>query len=190
MTVLGVSVLRIAMCLGLLARWTYLEVLRRAAPVPGERTIRVHAAKLAKEAVKWFLAVQTLFLSFWPILDDPRGLQMTGAILFFLALVISWIGRAQLGENWVDQEEATVRPGHQLVSHGLYRYIRHPIYTADLMLFVGLEMALNCWLVAAIVILVPAMIVRTRREEAQLSAAVPGYAEYRLRTKKFIPFIL
>lgn len=190
MTILGISLLRIAMCLGLLARWTYLELLRRAVPPPGPRTLKVHVAKLGKEAVKWFLAVQTLFLSLWPILDDPRGLQMVGAIIFFLALMLSWVGRHQLGENWVDQEEATVRPGHQLVSHGLYRYIRHPIYTADLMLFVGLQLALNCWLVAAAVVLVPAMIVRTGREEAQLSAAVPGYAEYRLRTKRFIPFIL
>lgn len=190
MTILGISLLRIAMCLGLVARWTYLEVLRRAAPVPGERPMKVRIAKWGKEATKWFLAIQTLFFSFWPILEDPRGLQLVGGILFFLALVLSWIARAQLGENWVDQEEATVRPGHQLVSHGLYRYVRHPIYTADLMLFVGLELALNCWLVLLAVPLIPAMIVRTGREEEQLSAAVPGYSEYRLRTKRFIPFIL
>jgi protein-S-isoprenylcysteine O-methyltransferase Ste14 len=189
-TVLGISLLRIAMCLGLLARWTYLELLRRAAPVPAPRPFRVQVAKLGKEAVKWFLALQTLFLSLWPIVDDPRGLQIAGATVFFLALALSWVARHQLGANWVDQEEATVRPGHQLVSHGLYRHIRHPIYTADLLLFVGLQLALNCWLVAGAVLLVPAMVLRTRREEEQLSAAVPGYAEYRLRTKRFIPFIL
>jgi protein-S-isoprenylcysteine O-methyltransferase Ste14 len=190
LTILGISLLRIAMCLGLLARWTYLELLRRAAPVPAPRPFRVRVAKLGKEAVKWFLAVQTLFLSFWPIADDPGALQGAGAAVFFLALLLSWVARHQLGPNWVDQEEATVRPGHQLVSHGLYRYIRHPIYTADLLLFVGLQLALNCWLVAAALVLVPVMVARTAREEVQLSSAVPGYAEYRLRTKRFIPFIV
>jgi protein-S-isoprenylcysteine O-methyltransferase Ste14 len=184
------SVLRILLFAGLLLRRLNLEVLKRAGTRPETRTRRVSLAKLVKGGVQLFLGVQTLFLTILPISAEPGLLRAVGTVLFVLALVLTMVSRRQLGKSWVDLEEARILPEHRLVSHGVYRYVRHPIYTADLLLFVGLQLALNSWLVLGALVLLPVLFWRTSREERQLADAFPGYAEYRKRTKRFVPFVV
>jgi protein-S-isoprenylcysteine O-methyltransferase Ste14 len=99
------------------------------------------------------------------------------------------LGRVQLGKNWIDLEDYRVLPEQSLTTKGIYRYIRHPIYSGDILLLTGLELALNSWLV--VVVFVP-MIVAVKQalaEEALLARVFPAYGEYCRRTKRFIPFI-
>jgi protein-S-isoprenylcysteine O-methyltransferase Ste14 len=185
-----VIALRIVLFAGLLLRRLNLELLKHAGTRPERRTRRVSVAKVVKGAVQLFLAVQTLFLTVLPISETPGTLRVVGTVVFALGLTLTIVSRRQLGKSWVDLEEAQILPEHRLVSHGIYAYVRHPIYTADLLLFVGLQLALNSWLVLAAVPLLPVLFWRTTREEAQLSEAFPGYAEYRRRTKRFVPFVV
>lgn len=188
--VVGFSVLRVVLFAALLARRINLEALKKQGPRPASRRKRVSLAKVVKGGVQLFLAVQTLLLLILPITDHPAGVRAAGCAVFFLGILTTIISRRQLGRSWVDLEEAQILPTHELVTHGIYRYIRHPIYTADLLLFVGLQLALNSWLVLGVIPLLPILFWRTTREEIQLSAAFPGYAEYQGRTKKFIPFVV
>jgi protein-S-isoprenylcysteine O-methyltransferase Ste14 len=71
----------------------------------------------------------------------------------------------------------------------LYRYIRHPIYVGDLLLLAGLELSLNSWLVAGVIVMAPFVLWKAIREEQVLARALPDYDSYRMKTKRFIPFI-
>lgn len=152
----------------------------------------------ATRLVKWFkmavlagIILQTLFLpNFPPILRDPLPLQVVGALLYLAGLSVAIAGRLYLGDNWVDLEDYQVIPEQSLVTRGIYQYIRHPIYGGDILLLLGLELALNSWLVLGIIPLTAVVIRQARAEERVLSRAFPGYAGYQQRTKMLIPFVL
>jgi protein-S-isoprenylcysteine O-methyltransferase Ste14 len=95
----------------------------------------------------------------------------------------------QLGRSWADIEDAGVHSKQRLVDRGLYAFIRHPIYTGDIVMLLGLELALNSWLVLGIVVLAPVVARQAIREEAMLARTLPDYDAYRRRTKRFVPFV-
>jgi len=79
-------------------------------------------------------------------------LRTVGLLIYLGGLALAIAGRLGLGSNWVDLEDSRVLPRHAVVSSGIYRFIRHPIYTGDLLLLAGLQLALNSWLVVAVLI--------------------------------------
>ncbi len=58
----------------------------------------------------------------------PAALSPLGALLFGGAVALLWKAHADLGPNWSAWLEA--RPEQQLVTTGVYRRIRHPMYAA------------------------------------------------------------
>jgi protein-S-isoprenylcysteine O-methyltransferase Ste14 len=69
--------------------------------------------------------------------------------------------------------------GHQVVTAGPYRWVRHPGYAGAIPAVVASGMALCSWLATAIGALgVPLLIWRTIIEDRTLRAELPGYAEY------------
>ena len=183
--------LRLAMLLGLVAHKGLWEVLKRrdrAAPRAVAPSIRL--VKLGKMAVLTFLLAQTLCLEVLPIAREPGALRPVGAAIFAAGLATAMIGRVQLGRNWVDLEDAQVLPEQSVVEQGIYRYVRHPIYTGDLALLFGLELALDSWLVLGVGLLAPVVVRRTLAEEVLLAERLAGYRAYCARTKRFIPFVV
>lgn len=161
------------------------SVRRQSLKNPGSRVV-----KLVKGIVLAFLAVQTLFLDLFPISDHSTTLRMFGLAIYFIGLTTAVIGRLHLGKNWVDLEDYQVLPQQSLVRQGIYRYIRHPIYTGDILLLIGLELALNSWLVLAVAIPLLIAVKQTMTEEALLARVFPDYSAYCGQTKRFIPFII
>ncbi|MFB3903303.1 MAG: isoprenylcysteine carboxylmethyltransferase family protein [Acidobacteriota bacterium] len=187
--------LRIFLFSGLLFHKLVWEVLKRRHQT--RKLIKRPAGSLPKQVVKsgklfflLFLMVQALSLSVLPISDQPDNLELTGVLLFSVGLAMSVAGRLQLGRNWSDLEDAQLLERHHLVTEGIYRYVRHPIYSGDLMLLVGLELALNSWLVFLTIIPLAVVIRNVQREEAQLAGAFSGYAGYTRQSKRFIPFLI
>jgi protein-S-isoprenylcysteine O-methyltransferase Ste14 len=146
--------------------------------------------KIAKSVILVFLGFQTLFLDIFPIFGQPRHLRLVGTGLYFLGLATAITGRLQLGKNWADLEDFQVLPDQSLVTSGIYRYIRHPIYTGDILLLLGLELALNSWLVFLVSVPLVVAVRQAFAEEALLAQALSGYEDYCRRTKRFIPFVL
>ena len=80
-----------------------------------------------------------------------------------------------------------------LIERGPYRWVRHPSYTAGMMVFLGVAIALDSWVSVAILLVVPALIyVRRARveERAFLETIGEPYRTYMARTKRFIPFVV
>jgi len=104
-----------------------------------------------------------------------------GSLLF-------WAQRA-LGKYMVP--EIMVAKGHSLVTEGPYHWIRHPAYTAVILLFVGLALFyMNPFLGAVALTTAATALYRARKEEELLvfpKAFGRKYREYRKRTRMFLP---
>lgn len=185
--------IRIFLLAGLVAHKVLWELMKRGVstvPQPRKLPLAVKAVKALKVAVLLGLIVQTAFLSVLPISRDPRALQTAGLAIYVAGLLTAMAARLQLGRNWLDIENADVLPTQAVVCAGVYRYVRHPIYIADLLLILGLELALNSWLAAGVLLLAPVVVRMAMREEALLRARLAGYEAYCRRTKRFIPFVV
>lgn len=185
-----IDAVRLYLLAGLIAHKALWEWLKRGTPpVSAPVSLPLRVVKLAKIAILAGIAVQTVVPEILPIARDPGLLRAAGVSLFTIGLATAIAGRLQLGSNWSDIENAEVLQRHRVVSHGVYRFVRHPIYIGDVLLLVGLELALNSWLVLGAVALAPVVLRQAVREEQKLVASLPGYRDYCARTKRFIPFI-
>jgi protein-S-isoprenylcysteine O-methyltransferase Ste14 len=86
----------------------------------------------------------------------------------------------------------TIQDGHRVVDTGAYRWLRHPSYSAALLIVLGMALALANWLGVA-VSFVTAFVTysyRARVEEQALLAALGApYARFMASHKRFIPFL-
>jgi protein-S-isoprenylcysteine O-methyltransferase Ste14 len=136
-----------------------------------------------------FLAVLAAFIL--------RRLAMTHfrVAIFVLGLVVSIGGSLMrrhcfrmLGEDF--RGAVTVRTGQSVVERGAYRFLRHPSYTAAMLLHIGFALGFtNCATLAVVALGVPPLFIyRIRFEERVLLEEFgPSYAEYMTRTKRLIP---
>jgi protein-S-isoprenylcysteine O-methyltransferase Ste14 len=91
-------------------------------------------------------------------------LRIAGALLMFLSLAVIFTARLQLGRAFSVRARAT-----RLVTTGLYRRLRNPIYIFGCLLFVGLAMFIPTWWPLALLVgIIPMQIMRARREAAVL----------------------
>jgi protein-S-isoprenylcysteine O-methyltransferase Ste14 len=177
---------------GLLAHKAVWEILKRRQPpreTPKIQTPRTRLLSAVKVVILAALVVQTVAPEFLPIARDPTALRIVGTILYTLGLLMALTARLQLGRNWSDIEKASLLENHALVAHGLYRWVRHPIYAGDVLLLLGLELALNSWGATGVVALALYVRRQAMSEERALLRTLPGYDQYCRRTARFLPFL-
>ena len=125
----------------------------------------------------------------WSAFDAPVWLRWTGAALGACVVpAVHWVLSA-LGSNV--SETVLTKDRHELVtSAGPYRWVRHPLYTTGIALFVALGLMAANWFVLgmAVIALIAIRAVVVPREERELVARFgPGYEEYRRRTGAMTP---
>lgn len=116
------------------------------------------------------------------------GVGWLGAALFAAALWLLWRSHVDLGENWSPQLE--IRQEHSLVTRGMYRYVRHPMYAAHWIWAVAQAMLLQNWIAgwAFLVLFLPLYLVRVPREEQMmLDRFGEEYRAYMARTGRMVP---
>lgn len=81
--------------------------------------------------------------------------------------------------------------GQTVISTGPYQYVRHPMYAAMILFFLGTPLLLDSWLGVPLGVLVmPILAWRTVLEEGVLRQELPGYAAYMTRVKyRLIPYV-
>lgn len=183
--------LRAYLLTGLIAHKLIWEVLKRrqgAAPqAQATLPLRIRIVQTLKIGVLLGLVVQTVAPPLLPIRFVPVLLPVIGIILYTAGLCVAVAGRIQLGQNWTDIEMGTVRPNHAVVSSGIYRLVRHPIYAGDLAMLFGMELALRSWLICGVFLLLPFVIRKALAEEHKLLTSIRGYREYCEGTRRFLP---
>ena len=113
-----------------------------------------------------------------------------GLALAVLGAALAILSRHLLGRNW----SATVqlKQGHELVTRGPYRLVRHPIYTGLLLLFLGNAVMVGDWRGLLAVAIVFASFWRKLRLEERWLVEHFGepYRLYQARTKALVPAVL
>lgn len=167
------------------------EVLRhKAQEQPTESgSFTITIVKAVKITILIGLAIQIWIPDTLPITREPISIRVIGTIIFSIGLAIAIFARIQLGENWSNIETGQVLDRQIVVDNGVYKYIRHPIYTGDLLLLFGLELALNSWLILGVLVLAPVVVFKAIKEERMLISGLPGYGKYCQSSKRFIPFV-
>lgn len=184
--------LRIYLLAGLVGHKLVWQLMKRTQGRNNHRSegIKPKLAKAIKIIILVGIVIQTQLPDVLPISTEPYYLRLVGVLIYSAGLTIAIRSRRELGANWSDIESAQIRGEHKIVSAGPYRFIRHPIYVGDLLLLMGLELALNSWLIVGVLLLIPIVLRQAVKEEQKLEQVLPGYRTYCSRTKRFIPFVV
>ena len=118
----------------------------------------------------------------------PRAIVWLGVIVFLLAYCL--FGEV-LRENQYLSRTIEVQEGQTVVDTGLYGIVRHPMYTATVLLFLSMPLVLNSLLSFVIMLLyIPIIVKRIKNEEEVLEQELKGYTEYKQKVKyRLIPFV-
>lgn len=117
---------------------------------------------------------------------DGRAALIAAGLLAACGVVCGLAGAAALGRNLTPFPRPSASTS--LVRSGIYRYIRHPLYTAVMSAAFAWGALWQSWpaLVGALV-LAFFFDAKARREEKWLRQRFPEYAEYQERTRRFVP---
>ena len=138
------------------------------------------------------LALPTLPFGFLSgrILPERRSVFFVGFALVVAGLLFTVWARVYLGRNW--SGIVTLKDGHELISGGPYRWVRHPIYSGLLLAIAGSAVVRGEWRgLLALVIAFAALWRKLKLEERWLGEAFgEQYAAYRARVYALVPFVL
>ena len=113
-----------------------------------------------------------------------------GTALFAAALYLFYVVHRDLGRSWSVTLE--LRDKHALITHGVYRYVRHPMYSAFWMWAMAQALLLPNWIagLSGIVGFGTLYFCRVGNEERMMQAAFGAqYDDYAARTKRIVPGI-
>jgi protein-S-isoprenylcysteine O-methyltransferase Ste14 len=116
------------------------------------------------------------------------GPLISGVICFVIGLWLFYRSHADLGTNWSLTME--IREQHQLITQGVYRRIRHPMYSALALYAVAQALVIPNWVAGPsnLVAFSVLFALRVRAEERMmLEQFGDEYTAYVARTKRLVP---
>ena len=118
----------------------------------------------------------------------PLGISIGGAIVFLLAYILY---AEVLRENTYLSRTIEIQENQTVIDTGLYGIVRHPMYSATLLLFLSIPLILGSIFSFIIFLVYPFIIAkRIKGEEDLLEKELDGYKEYKKKVKyRLIPFI-
>ena len=122
------------------------------------------------------------------VVEIPKYLRMIGLTVTVIGGLILIISLLQLSKNL--SPFPTPKSNSQLIQTGLYKYIRHPIYTGILISFIGYSFySESLYKLAITFILLVLFIFKSKYEENKLSEKFSEYSSYKEKTGRFLPRI-
>lgn len=113
---------------------------------------------------------------------------VAGAALFALGAVVGVWGVRSLGGSRTPNP--TPKAGAELVQHGIYRLLRHPLYSSVTLASLGWALLWQSAAALAVsLVLCVFLDAKARLEERLLLAKFPEYEAYRGRTWRFVPWV-
>ena len=122
----------------------------------------------------------------WLVL--PHWAVWVAAALFLFGYILY---AEVLRENTYLSRTIEVQEDQKVIDTGLYGIVRHPMYTATIILFLSMPLVLSSPISFLIMLFyIPLIAKRIRNEEAVLEEGLKGYREYKQRVKyKVLPYI-
>lgn len=160
----------------------------------GQEGKLVHRQSIARVAVVLLMYGAFIFLPFADrhhvgVMMDGQVVRWSGLVLFGLGCsLIFWSGVA-LGRMY--SAEVTIQKNHQLITTGLYRYIRHPRYLGVIFFAIGLSLLFRSWISLAVSVpLLFVLLARIRDEEALMYKEFgQEWETYCKQSWRLIPFL-
>ena len=133
-----------------------------------------------------FLLAGFSFRMQWLILPD--WVSWTAAAVFLLSCLL--YGEV-LRENTYLSRTVEVQENQKVIDTGLYGIVRHPMYSATVLMFLAMPLVLGSLVSFAVFLFYPAIIAkRIKNEEAVLEKGLDGYSAYQEKVPyKLIPFL-
>ena len=131
----------------------------------------------------------------WGLIKQPGNLSLLplqsiiGLALFLTGLTIMLVGQTTLWRNY--SGTVLIREDHQLITHGIYRSTRNPIYLGGIMAVTGIPVYVaSLYGFLSSLVLIPIILNRIRLEERLLTEEFQdAFVRYKETTRKLIPFI-
>jgi protein-S-isoprenylcysteine O-methyltransferase Ste14 len=120
--------------------------------------------------------------------EAERSTGLGGAVLMILAVWLFWRSHADLGRNW--SPSLQLREGHSLATEGVYRHVRHPMYTSEWLWAIAQALLLQNWVAgwATLTLFTPLYVLRVPREERMMVDRFgEEYRAYMDRTGRVVP---
>lgn len=118
----------------------------------------------------------------------PWSISAVGTALFLLAYLMY---AEVLRENAYLSRTIEVQENQRVVDTGLYGIVRHPMYSATVLLFLSMPLVLGSLIAFSIFLLyIPIIVMRLLHEEKFLARELEGYEEYMQKVKyRLLPYI-
>jgi len=147
---------------------------------------------LAGMGVATVIAYPIAFVNVWSF---PGSWQLPlfalGVLLMFLGSMLRRYCWRTLGEYFTG--DVSVKPDQPIISTGPYRLVRHPSYTAGMMMYIGIGFALGSWFSLALLTITTVATYSYRvlvEERVLLDALGEPYDAFLKGRKRFIPYIV
>jgi len=162
----------------------------RAIPVVKSRKGRLEVILLTLAWLGFFVPLIWIATPIFAFADYPlRPVPFIAGTLFLpLGLWLFYRSHADLGTNWSITLE--VRDGHQLVTQGMYRHVRHPMYMALLLYSLGQALVLPNWVAGPCYGVAVGLLFAFRvnpEERMMLEEFGKDYEAYSRRTSRLVP---
>ena len=118
----------------------------------------------------------------------PKYVQYSALAVFLVGYLLY---AEVLRENKYLSRTIEVKEGQKVVETGLYGVVRHPMYSATLLMFLAMPLILGSAIAVLVFLAYPILIIaRLKNEEELLEEELSGYKEYKLKVKyRLIPYI-
>ena len=159
----------------------------------------IYRESSGERARYWILLVVAYVLVFrsnvlpypfdWLAIPHTKSSAWIGAFLCVIGLVFAIWARVIIGRNW--SGVITLKEGHELIEHGPYRIVRHPIYTGILVMFAGTAIATGYFggFIGLLLLFLSFWVKLKREEDLMLKHFPDKYSAYQRRVKRIIPFL-
>ncbi len=120
----------------------------------------------------------------------PLGTPLANALVFVLVVLATFVGIGALAANRPGNFNVRpeLKPGARLVTDGIYRWVRHPMYLAVLLaMAAALAADPRLWRFGGWAALLTVLLTKAAREEALLLQHFADYDAYRRRTARLVP---
>ena len=155
-----------------------------------DRSSAVDTTMLALAGVGMIIPLFFIFSSWLDFANYslPNWLGWIGAVLFAGASLMLWKTHQDLGRNWTPT--LGIRDEHSLITQGIFKYIRHPMYAAHLLWALAQPLLLHNWIAgfSFLFVTIPHYLMRIGDEEKMmLDKFGDEYSEYMKNTGRFLP---
>lgn len=185
--VLVISLLALMLAMGIVLLVKYPETLeRRLKARESEKAQKVYVAIIGISFLTSFALAGLDYRFRW------TRISFEASIIALVVMIIGYVlYSAVILQNSYASRVVEIQKGQVVISTGLYRVVRHPMYLACLLIFLSMPFILGSYISLIPMLIFPGLLVlRIKNEETALMSGLEGYSEYAKKTRyKLIPYI-